>query len=96
MRYAALVSRCDSADFDQYHMLTEKGRRIAYRFPDELLFALGQSVYSLKAPPDPNLADPRAAAGQKIFEREGCVGCHTPPLYTNNKLTVAAGFPPPP
>ena len=27
--------------------------------------------------------------------REGCAGCHTPPLYTNNKLTLAKGFQPP-
>lgn len=95
MRYGALVSCCDSADFGPYHMLTEKGRRIAYRFPDELLFALAQYLYSLKAPKNPNLGDPRTATGRKIFEREGCGGCHAPPLYTNNKLTLAAGFTPP-
>jgi hypothetical protein len=33
-----------------------------------------------------------AERGQKIFEREGCALCHTPPLYTNNKLTPADGF----
>ncbi len=27
-----------------------------------------------------------------MFQREGCGGCHTPPLYTNNKLTPAEGF----
>src|SRR6185295_12792267 len=37
----------------------------------------------------------RAAAGQKVFERERCARCHTPPLYTNNKLTLADGFTPP-
>jgi hypothetical protein len=26
------------------------------------------------------------------FEREGCDGCHTPPVYTNNKLTPVNGF----
>jgi mono/diheme cytochrome c family protein len=96
MRYAALISCCDSADFGPYHMLTEKGRRIAYRFPDELLFALGEYVFSLDPPQNPNLSDPRAAAGKKVFDREGCGSCHTPPLYTNNKLTPAAGFIPPP
>jgi hypothetical protein len=95
MRYAVLVSCCDSADFGDYHMLTEKGRRVVYRFPDELLFALAQYIYSLERPPNPNLSDPRAAAGRKVFERERCGGCHTPPLYTNNKLTVADGFKPP-
>jgi hypothetical protein len=27
-----------------------------------------------------------------VFEREGCGGCHTPPLYTNNKLLPVTGF----
>ena len=27
-----------------------------------------------------------------MFEREGCARCHTPPLYTSNKLTPVAGF----
>jgi hypothetical protein len=31
-----------------------------------------------------------------VFQREGCGGCHTPPLYTNNRLTLASGFTPPP
>ena len=31
-----------------------------------------------------------------MFEREGCRTCHAPPLYTNNKLTPAEGFTPPP
>jgi hypothetical protein len=37
-----------------------------------------------------------AATGKEIFSREGCAGCHTPPLYTNNKLTLAESFTPPP
>ena len=27
-----------------------------------------------------------------MFRRERCGRCHTPPLYTNNKLTLAEGF----
>ena len=45
--------------------------------------------------PIPNRFDERAAAGQKVFQREGCVNCHTPPLYTSNRLTLAAGYMPP-
>ena len=30
-----------------------------------------------------------------MFDREGCGGCHTAPLYTNNKLTLASGWTPP-
>ena len=95
MRYAALVSCCDSADFGPFHMLTEKGRQVVYRFPDELLFALGQYIFSLEPPGKLNRGDPRASAGKRVFAREGCGTCHAPPLYTNNKLTLAAGFTPP-
>jgi len=40
-------------------------------------------------------------AVEMVFEasaqtRDGCPGCHTPPLYINNKLTPAEGFTPPP
>ena len=31
-----------------------------------------------------------------LFAQAGCVSCHTPPLYTNNKLTPVNGFEPPP
>jgi cytochrome c peroxidase len=66
------------------------------RYSDEQLYALALYVYSLKPPPNPNKFDGLAQRGQKVFEREGCAGCHTPPLYTNNKLTLAEGFNPPP
>jgi hypothetical protein len=49
-------------------------------------------VYSLQPPPHPNKFDAAATRGKKIFEREGCSSCHTPPMYTNNKLTPAEGF----
>jgi hypothetical protein len=29
---------------------------------------------------------------KKIFKQSGCASCHTPPLYTNNKLTPVDGF----
>lgn len=64
------------------------------RTPDPLLYALALYVYSLQAPPNPNPFDPQARAGQRIFQREGCVQCHAPPYYTNNKLTLATGFTP--
>lgn len=62
------------------------------RYSDEQLYALALYVYSLKPPPNPNKFGAIAARGQKVFERQGCAGCHTPPLYTNNKLTPADGF----
>ena len=65
-----------------------------HRTPDALLYALALYVYSLNPPANPNPFDDQARAGQKIFAREGCIGCHTPPYYTNNKLTLAKGFHP--
>lgn len=66
------------------------------RTPDALLYALALYVYSLQPPANPNLFDDQARQGQRIFERERCVQCHTPPLYTSNKLTLAKGFEPTP
>ena len=62
------------------------------RYSDEQLYALALYIYSLKPPENPNKLDAMATRGQKVFKREGCGGCHTPPLYTNNKLTIAEGF----
>jgi hypothetical protein len=92
VRYAALVTCCDSADFGPHRTLNDAQRVVFDRIPDEILFALGHYIYSLKPPPNPHAGDARAVSGKKVFEREGCGGCHTPPLYTNNKLTVATGF----
>ena len=62
------------------------------RYSDEQLYALALYVYSLQPPVTPNKFDALAEKGQQIFKRENCVMCHTPPLYTNNKLTPAQGF----
>jgi len=62
------------------------------RYSDEQLYALALYIYSLRPPVNPNRPDALSAAGKKIFEREGCAGCHTPPLYTNNKRTPVAGY----
>ena len=95
MRYAALVSFAESADFGPHHLLRPDSKRVQARLPDEALYALALYIDSLQPPPNPNRFDESAAAGQKIFQREGCMNCHTPPLYTSNKLTLAAGFIPP-
>jgi hypothetical protein len=92
MRYAALVSFAETADFGPYHMLSADTARVQARLPDEALYALALYIYSLEPPRNPSPFDENAKAGQKIFTREGCAGCHTPPLYTNNKLTLAEGF----
>ena len=72
-------------------VMTEQGR---YR--DEQLYALARYIYSLKPPANPNKFSAAAMRGKKIFEREGCASCHTPPLDTNNKLTPAGEFVVPP
>jgi mono/diheme cytochrome c family protein len=95
MRYAAMVSFADSTDFGPHHMLSGGAKRVEARLPDEALYALALYIYTLKPPLNQNPFDEKATAGQKIFAREGCIGCHTPPLYTNNKVTLAEGFSPP-
>lgn len=94
MRYAILNEGLDTlAHFGDFQpgetpFSAEKGSR----YSDEQLYALALYISSLKPPPNPNKFDEHARRGQLIFERQGCVNCHTPPLYTNNKLTPAAGF----
>jgi mono/diheme cytochrome c family protein len=95
MRYAALVTYADASDFGPYRMLTDAQRRVPHRASDEALYALAMYIYSLQPPANPNASDPRIAMGEQIFRREGCANCHTPPLYTNNKVTLAEGFRPP-
>jgi hypothetical protein len=95
MRYAALVGCCDSMDFGSHRFLTDAQRKIIYKHPDHQAFALAQYLFALEPPRNPNSGDPRAAAGKQVFDREGCANCHAPPLYTNNKLTLAKGYTPP-
>jgi hypothetical protein len=92
MRNGALVSTAEPAQIGQYHLLAPDARRVEARVPDEALYALAMYVYSLQPPANPNPFDEHARAGQEIFNRERCAGCHTPPLYTSNKITLARGF----
>ncbi len=62
------------------------------RYSDEQLYALALHIYSLEPPPNPNKRTAEAAKGEKVFQSQGCAMCHTPPLYTSNKLTPAEGF----
>jgi mono/diheme cytochrome c family protein len=66
------------------------------RYSDEQLYALSLYLYSLSPPENPHRFDVRAARGKAIFKRQGCFSCHTPPLYTSNKLTPVDGFTVPP
>ena len=96
MRYAALVSSAETTDFGPYHVLPTDARRVQARLPDEALYAMALYIDSLQPPQNPNPRDQRALEGEKIFRREGCPMCHTPPLYTSNKITLAQGFSPAP
>lgn len=93
MRYAAQVSSADSPYFGPYDILPREDRQVPYRLPDEAWYALALHLYALEPPPNPNKFDTAAAAGQKLFT-SNCAGCHPPPLYTSNKLTLAKGFQP--
>lgn len=97
MRYVALVQVGVSfesfLDFKILEQLPDPSTEL--RYGDDQLYALALFVYSLKPPPNPHRFDALVARGQKVFAREGCAMCHTPPLYTNNKLTPVEGFRPP-
>jgi hypothetical protein len=94
MRYAALNQGADTLNL--YGEYRPKGElpdpSTESRYSDEQLYALALFVYSLKPPPNPNKFGALAAQGKKVFEQEGCAVCHTPPLYTNNKLIPVEGF----
>jgi hypothetical protein len=103
MRYAALNQGVDflasfngfiPADAPEFKKLPDPGDpvKVGGRYSDEQLYALALFVYSLQPPPNPNKFGPEAARGENLFAREGCSGCHTAPLYTNNKLTPVDGF----
>lgn len=93
MRYASLAQ--DVFALDQYPGQPAPRLGRGARYSDAQLFALALYLYSLQPPPNPNRVDKLAARGRAVFEREHCATCHTPPLYTNNKLTPVDGFKPP-
>ncbi len=95
MRYSSLVQ--DLMGYVSYGglepmRLPAPGR--GARYSDEQLYALTLYLYSLDQPPNPNPFDETAALGKKHFNREGCGRCHTPPLYTNNRLVAVDGWEP--
>src|SRR6185437_2161939 len=96
MRYAIINEGLDTSahfgDFQPTSGQTAFGQEAGTRFSDEQLYALALYIYSLRPPVNPNPTNGIAGRGQKIFQQQGCSGCHTPPYYTNNKLTPAIGF----
>ena len=95
MRYAITNQTTDRiASFDGFQpwKREELLKFIEGRYSDEQLYALALYVYSIEPPSNPNKFDAIAERGQHVFQAEGCVVCHTPPLYTSNKLTPVQGF----
>lgn len=96
MRYAIVNEGLDTlahyGDFQPSAEPTQFSQEERTRFSDEQLYALAMYLYSLQPPPNPNLMDDQARRGKGVFQREGCIECHVPPLYTSNKLTPALGF----
>lgn len=96
MRYAVINMGLDMSayfgDFQPSSTPTAFSGEVGTRYSDAQLYAMAFYLYSLEPPANPNPRNALALRGQKVFEQQGCQGCHTPPLYTNNKLTPAIGF----
>lgn len=94
MRYVAIVQGANAFDrFGDFLLVDPVPDPTKMdRYSDEQLYALGRYLYSIEPPPNPHPVDALAERGRRIFAREGCDACHTPPLYTSNKLTPALGF----
>ena len=94
MRYTALVQGANSFDrFGTFALLENlPDPKNLERYSDEQLYALAKFLYSLERPANPNKLTATAERGRRVFADEGCVNCHTPPLYTSNKLTPVDGF----
>jgi hypothetical protein len=104
MRYAALNNELDfhsnfggfiPAGRDSRELWEPTHDDVGGRYSDEQLYALGLYLYSLEPPRNPNRPNALTARGERIFLRERCGRCHTPPLYTNNRLIPVDGFTPP-
>lgn len=92
MRYSTLVQ--DVMGLARYSDAPAGPMRAGARYSDAQLYALAKYIYSLRPPANPNPFDKLAARGKAVFAKARCGGCHTAPLYTNNKLIAADGFEP--
>jgi hypothetical protein len=89
--YSGFIPLADNGVLPEIHAI-RKGFGAHDRYSEEQLFAIAKFVYSLSPPVNPNKPGPLSKKGELIFKKEGCVTCHTPPLFTNNMLTPADGF----
>ena len=98
MRYAALNQDADSySSYGGFVPAVALNGRMPppsafERYSDEQLYALALYLYALQPPPNPNAVDETPGAVSRCSSAKECGRCHTPPLYTNNMLTPAAGF----
>ena len=100
MRYAIINEGLDTlahyGDFQPSLTTTVFSAEAGTRYSDEHVACstpLPSTSASSSSPhPTPNPFDAQARRGQKIFTAQGCPACHTPPLYTNNKLNPVKGF----
>ena len=93
-RYGILVTTADDGSIGPHRVMAENRRKLRWRNSDEAMLALGKYIYSLEPPRNPNPRNELTARGDQLFARSGCANCHTPPLYTNNKLVAVDGFEP--
>ena len=100
MRYAALAQGADElASYGSFIPITVRSKKTVLpppedstRLGDAELYATALYLYSLRPPNNPNKPSVISRRGEQVFQRQGCGVCHTPPLYTNNKLTPVLGF----
>jgi mono/diheme cytochrome c family protein len=94
MRYSSLSQ--DLFSSDRYGAANAEPPAVpAARYSDPQLYALALYLYSLRPPANPHNVDSSAGRGKALFAAENCGNCHTPPLYTNNRLVAADGLEPP-
>jgi hypothetical protein len=93
-RYGLLVEYALDTVFGEHHMAPDDIDVEFVRPSDEAMYAMALYLDSLAPAPSPHPFDEQARRGEEIFEGEGCVKCHVPPLYTNNKLIAVPGFEP--
>jgi hypothetical protein len=92
MRYASLVQDLMGyARYGEYPPQRDPNGR-GVRYSDAQLYALALYLYSLEPPSNPHSFGETARRGKQVFETAACGNCHTPPLYTSNKLIPADGF----
>jgi cytochrome c peroxidase len=94
-RYGILVTDKDDGSIGPRRFMSEDVRRLTSRQSDTAMYALARYLSALEPPANPHPVTEFTAQGNVVFVQAQCSGCHTPPLYTNNKLIAVDGFVPP-